>query len=298
MKTDNLIFQLITNNMRGKKESVLNPDSLGNGLESRIRIAQGRVNGIKNYSSIFCASNNLNPITTTQRTWGMPASSNHNLVSYLDTATTLGIASTNINDTIIGTGARQITISGLDSNWNRKSELISLNGQSRVNTLTNFLRINLIIVEDVGSANRNLGDIFISDSTDTFTLGIPTTKTLFAMLGSTDAANPSNISTFGSRSVSAYHRLWLIKGNYYTSATQSKVLVIKEDYYAESSLGNRIQYTGGPLLFSGSVSFGFDGAASFAPKTDYNFKVYSSNTTINGSLYYEAVEEDTRDLTT
>lgn len=270
---------------------------LGNGLEARIRGAQGRISGLRAHNSIFISSSSLSPITTTQRTMGMPAGSNHNLLSYLAAADTLQIASSAAADTSAGDGARQITISGLDANWNKISELVSLSGNTPVVTIQEFLRINLIQVEEVGSDGRNRGDIYVSDSGDTFSVGVSVTQTLFAMLRSVDADNPQNISSFGTRSIPANHRFWLVKGNYYTDATTSKVLSIKEDYFTESALGNRIQYTGGELPFSQSISFDFTGAAHFKEKTDYNFKVNSSTGTINGSIYYEAVEERILDET-
>lgn len=265
---------------------------LGNGLESRIRGKRGLIPAIRGSGTIFLSSNENNPITTTYRTWGMPASSNHNLVSYLTTASTLKIASTNTNDTSAGTGLRRLTISGLNSNWDEISELITLNGQNPVVTSASFLRINSLFAEEVGSAGRNLGDIFVSNNADTFTGGIPNTQTLFAMLGSFDADNPTNLSHFGSYSVPRNHRLWLIKGNYYIDATDSKPLTLKEDAIYESSLGNRIGYTQGVIRLPSSRSIAFDGAGAYPEKTDYNFKCKSDTGTIQGCLFYEATLEN------
>ena len=271
---------------------------LGNGLEARIRGNQGRISGLPGHRSLVVGCSDASPITTDLRTIGMPAGSPTNFVAYLTSADTLQISSSNALDTLTGTGARQVTIIGLDTNCEEISELVSLLGTTPVSTTASFFRINKILVEEVGSTGMNQGDIYISDSTETYVniAGVPDTKVLYAMLASV-LFQPQNISFFGSYTVPANKRLWLVKGNYYTDAIQSKTLLLREDYYDVSNLGNRIQYGGGSLKFSGSVSFNFDGAAHFNPKTDYNWSAKSSQSTLVGTIYYEAVLEDISILT-
>ncbi len=96
------------------------------------------------------------------------------LYSYLSTATVLKISSSSANDTSAGTGARTITISGLDANYDEISESVTLNGQTAVNTTQSFLRVFKIIVSTAGSGGQNAGVIYAG--TGTVTSGVPANK--------------------------------------------------------------------------------------------------------------------------
>ena len=54
------------------------------------------------------------------------------IYSYLSAASTLYISSSSTDDTVAGTGARTVTVSGLDNNFDEKVETVSLNGQTGV----------------------------------------------------------------------------------------------------------------------------------------------------------------------
>ena len=82
-------------------------------------------------------------------------------------AETLSVVSTDAADTAAGTGARQVRVIGLDSNWNRASETITLNGLTPATGTTQFIRINTAAVVSVGSGGSNVGSITISHSTTT-----------------------------------------------------------------------------------------------------------------------------------
>jgi len=96
------------------------------------------------------------------------------LYSYLSSATVLKISSSSANDTSAGTGARTITISGLDANYDEISESVTLNGQTAVNTTQSFLRVFRIIVSTAGSGGQNAGVIYAG--TGTVTSGVPANK--------------------------------------------------------------------------------------------------------------------------
>jgi hypothetical protein len=81
--------------------------------------------------------------------------------------------SSSANDTSGGTGARVITIMGLDENFNEVSEDITMNGQSEtVQTSASYIRINRAIVKESGiysnvQSGPNAGDITIQYSGST-----------------------------------------------------------------------------------------------------------------------------------
>ena len=67
------------------------------------------------------------------------------------TITQLQIVSDNINDNIIGTGARTIKITGLSTNWEEVTEIVELNGIIPVILNNSYFRVYGIVVETSGS---------------------------------------------------------------------------------------------------------------------------------------------------
>ena len=96
------------------------------------------------------------------------------LYSYLTSATVLKISSASTDDASAGTGARTITISGLDGDYDEISETVTLNGQTAVNTTNSYLRVFRMVVDTAGSGGQNAGKIYAG--TGTVTSGVPTNK--------------------------------------------------------------------------------------------------------------------------
>jgi len=80
---------------------------------------------------------------------------------WLQAAETVRVLAGNTNDTSAGTGARTVTVFGLDENWNEAEEDITLAGTSPSSaTTTTFIRINKMSVKTVGTyAGSNTGNI-------------------------------------------------------------------------------------------------------------------------------------------
>ena len=57
------------------------------------------------------------------------------------TATALEFVSSSVNDTSAGTGAREVTVIGLDSNWEEVSQTVTTNGTTPVALSTNLIRL-------------------------------------------------------------------------------------------------------------------------------------------------------------
>lgn len=92
-------------------------------------------------------------------------------INFLQAATTVRIkAGGNVNDTAAGTGARSITVVGLDSNFAEASAVIATNGASASSaTATSFWRIFRAYVTDSGTyagvgAGANAGNITVENS--------------------------------------------------------------------------------------------------------------------------------------
>lgn len=88
------------------------------------------------------------------------------------------VASTSANDTLLGTGARLVLLTGLDSNFNVQEEVIALNGQTPVQTALTYIRIFEAVIINYGSNVNTLGDsVAVGDiyvgRTATFVVGVP-----------------------------------------------------------------------------------------------------------------------------
>ena len=98
------------------------------------------------------------------------------LYSYLGSASTLYISSSSANDTAAGTGARTVTVSGLDNNFDFKAETVSLNGQTGVELNgSTWFRVNRIVVNTAGTGGGNAGVLYVGTEA-TPSGGVPTNK--------------------------------------------------------------------------------------------------------------------------
>jgi len=79
------------------------------------------------------------------------------------------VVSSSTNDTAAGSGARTITIYGLDASGNIQSETITLNGTTKANSLNTYYRVHRAYVETSGGSNTafNVGTITIQHLTTT-----------------------------------------------------------------------------------------------------------------------------------
>ena len=105
------------------------------------------------------------------------------LYSYLSSASTLYISSSSTDDTGAGTGARTVTVSGLDNNYDQKVETVTLNGQSGVELNgSTWFRVNRIVVNTAGSGGANAGVLYVGTEASP-TSGVPTNKYATVLAG-------------------------------------------------------------------------------------------------------------------
>ena len=128
-----------------------------------LQLARGQ---IAYHESIYKFGNNPQVADSIETVWPQGG-----LYSYLSTATVLKVSSSSANDTSAGTGARTVELFGLDGDYNEISEVVTLNGQTALNTTQSYLRINRMIVRSAGSGGANAGIIYAG--TGTVTTGVP-----------------------------------------------------------------------------------------------------------------------------
>jgi len=128
-----------------------------------LQVARGQ---IAYHESIYKFGNNPEVADSIETIWPQGG-----LYSYLSAATVLTVSSGSTDDTSAGTGARTVELFGLDGDYNEISEVVTLNGQTAVNTTQSYLRINRMIVRSAGSGGANAGIIYAG--TGTVTTGVP-----------------------------------------------------------------------------------------------------------------------------
>jgi len=90
--------------------------------------------------------------------------------TWMTTASILDITSSSNQDRAAGTGAHKIRVVGLDTNWDKIVEDVTLNGVTTVQTTNSFIRILRAFVIESGAyqgigAGTNVGDITFDSQT-------------------------------------------------------------------------------------------------------------------------------------
>ena len=136
---------------------------IGTSEPFELQVARGQV---AYHESVYKFGNNAAVANVTETIWQQGG-----LYSYLSAASVLKVSSSSANDTSAGTGARTVELFGLDGDYNEINEVVTLNGQTAVNTTQSYLRINRMIVRSAGSGGSNAGIIYAG--TGTVTAGVP-----------------------------------------------------------------------------------------------------------------------------
>ena len=177
------------------------------------------------------------------------------LYVYPESATVMTVSSTSTADASAGTGARTLELFGLDANYNEISEVVTLNGQTAVNTVNSFLRINRGIVLTAGSGGKNAG--IIRAGTGTVTSGVP--ANVFLSVNG-DGDNQSLMCLW---TVPAGYTAFLVQTNVSTGNSSNTPALLKTTIVARPlggvfntkeritlSDGNQIQSYNYPLVFT------------------------------------------------
>lgn len=89
----------------------------------------------------------------------------------------VSIASTSANDTLLGTGARIVSVTGVDENYDAYQEIILMDGQSEVQTASKMIPFEILTLEFGSNVDTATGDSVsvgtIYCGTGTFTNGVP-----------------------------------------------------------------------------------------------------------------------------
>lgn len=248
-----------------------------------------RLDSSKQFSQFVLTSTKRNITNSTYyvNEYGIPTSGSNLDITFPTSSTLLGVASTSANDTSVGTGARTLQIEGLNSNYDPQTEVITLNGQTRVNTTKQFLRVNGATVLTAGTSRGNEGTIYISNSTQVFTLGIPQTL-VYRSVGIDPLDNKGiGVSTPGTYTIPRGWTACPLNFKVDTDATDAKPLLVRGIVRPQ----NGIDYVYGNLVFNGSPVFIFDSFGTVPEKSDLIIRSAkkTANNVDTGVVYWEFV---------
>ncbi len=130
-----------------------------------LQVARGQITGHK---SLFKFGNNPDINGSLETIW-----SHGGLYVYPTSAIQMKVSSSSADDTALGTGARTVSVQGLDQDYNEVAETITLTGQTAVLTTTTFIRVFRAFVITAGSGGTAAGTIYVG--TGTVTAGVPAT---------------------------------------------------------------------------------------------------------------------------
>lgn len=113
------------------------------------RVAQGLE---PDYSAVHIYAQNPN-MTTSGTQYDI---CNSGVIYYPASAVSLEVVSSNANDTLLGSGAKQVYVETLDANWNTYTQTINMNGTSAVALTGTHIRAQFMYVVGDQSAIGNI----------------------------------------------------------------------------------------------------------------------------------------------
>ena len=231
-------------------------------------------NQIMGHYALFKFGINADVGTSVETVWGQGGT-----YAYPASATVMKISSSSANDAAAGTGARTISISGLDANYNEISETVTLNGQTEVNTVNSYLRIFNMFVVTAGSGATAAGTIYAG--TGTVTSGVP--ATVYATIVIT--ANQTQMAFW---TVPAGYTLYL-NGVYYSSANSTANASTNFQFTERPLNGVFVIQSSTRTPGNGDFVLDLHTPLAFPEKTDIEIRAVASAGSSNVSAEFEGI---------
>ena len=176
-----------------------------------LQVARGQIPG---HSIIHVFGHNPDVDDDEEATvWPIPGA----LLGHPASPTIMKISSSSANDAAAGTGARTIRILGVNGTGGYAEEIVTLNGQTEVNTVNTYDAIETMTVLTAGSGGVNAGTIYAG--TGTVTSGVPAVP--YSAIGVGD-----NVSLVGHWTCPTGYTGYLVKGKLTTGTTAGSQYVL------------------------------------------------------------------------
>jgi hypothetical protein len=192
------------------------------------------------------------------------------------------ISSGSASDAAAGTGARTITISGLDADYNEISETVTLNGQTAVNTANSYLRVFDMNVATAGSGATAAGVIYAG--TGTVTSGVPA-----VVYGQIDLTY--NTSTMALFTVPAGYTAYIT--SYTFSSGAASASIVTGAMFIRSYGGVFTLEASAKLAAGNSFDRHFDTPLAVAEKSDIELQAAATSTAqVTGEMHILYIQND------
>jgi hypothetical protein len=196
------------------------------------------------------------------------------------------VSSSSANDTAAGTGARTVRVVGLNASYNVVSEIVTLSGQTAVDTVNTYLRINDFYVLTAGSGNTAAGTLYVG--TGSVTSGVP--ATVYSQIQTAYNAQSQAVYTVPA-GYTAYISSYLFTSNCATAnVIQSGFLFV---YYGGSAVPT-IEATA-RFNAGGSFDRHFDYPLAISEKSDLDLRgVSATSSQMTGEMQFLLVKNDSQ----
>jgi len=174
-----------------------------------LQVARGQIPG---HSVIHVFGYNPDVDTNEETVWPIDG-----LLGHPVSPTIMKISSSSANDAAAGTGARTVLVEGVNGTGGLVQEIITLNGQTAVNTVNTYDAIERMTVLTVGSGGANAGIIYAG--TGTVTSGVPAVP--YSAMGAGE-----NLSIVGHWTCPAGFTGYLVKGSISVGPTAGNQFVL------------------------------------------------------------------------
>lgn len=234
-----------------------------------LQVARGQITGHK---ALFKFGSNPVVDAALETVW-----SQGGIYAYPSAATVMKVSSSSNNDTALGTGARTVTVAGLDANYNELSEVITLNGQTEVLTTNSFIRVFRAFVNTAGSGATAAGDIYVG--VGVVTAGVPATVYAKIPLG----ANQTLMAVW---TVPAGYTAYIDQGTFSAAGANTNHSI--KGQLCFRPFGGVMRVGAELAISNGFALFDFEFPIAFPEKTDIEARALA----LSGSGFYVAATFD------
>jgi len=190
--------------------------------------------------------------------------------------TVMTISSSSTNDAAAGTGARTLLIEGVNGTGGLVTEIVTLDGQTAVNTVNTYDAIERMVVLTVGSGGSNAGIIYAG--TGTVTAGVPAVP--YSAIGVGD-----NLSLVGHWTCPAGYAGYLVHGKITVGPTAGNNYVIGR--LKLRGQDDIVRTAGITTVSQGAVDYHFDYPIKILPGECITATAQGSGTNNTVSSYFQ-----------
>ena len=228
-----------------------------------LQVARGQITGHK---TIFKFGNNPDINGSLETIW-----SRGGLYVYPTSAIQMKVSSSSADDAALGTGARTVSVQGLDQNYNEVAETITLNGQTEVLTTNTFIRVFRAFVITAGSGETAAGTIYVG--TGTVTAGVPATVYAEIALG-------DNQTTMATWTVPAGYTFFVYRGTFSASSNNVSQYILGKFMFRP--FGGVFRNAADVTVNTGAIQYDFELPLALPEKSDIEAQAIA----LSGSNFY------------